>query len=175
MLLYLRCRSVPAALTTMVAATAGVWALDVPDVRILLLALGLGVAVAALGLGGADVHLDRTGALPWPLWRSAHLVLVALAVFGLTAAVNLWDIEVVLRNTAGLTGLAGLGAVTLGSQLAWSPPALWAAVGAVWPPDNEILLWLTQGPDSGPALATAVVLGVAGLVAYAAFGPKRTS
>lgn len=175
LVLYLRSRNAPAAFTALLAATIGAWALDSPEPKISLVALGMGIAVAAVGLGGADVQLDRTGAIAWPVWRAAHLLSVGLVVFGLTAAVDLWDVSVVLRNALGLAGLAGLAAAVLGNQLAWTLPALWAAVCVFGPRDSEILTWLSQRSDSTTAVVTASVIGTVGLAAYAFAGPRGTS
>ncbi|MCE7001869.1 hypothetical protein LWC34_03315 [Kibdelosporangium philippinense] len=174
LVLYLRSRGVPAALATLVLVTVGVWALDSRAVEILLLTVAMGVAVTSAGLAGADVQLDRTGAIPWPLWRATHLVMVGLAVFGLVTAVDLWDMSVVLRDTAGLAGLTGLATAVLGNQLAWTLPALWVAVCIVGQPDNEALMWLAQSADSTPAVVMASVLGTVGLAAYALTGPRGT-
>ncbi|RSM86001.1 hypothetical protein DMH04_15110 [Kibdelosporangium aridum] len=175
LVLYLRSRGVPAALVTLILMTAGIWALDSPAPELLLIAPAMGVAVTSVGLGGADVHLDRTGAVPWPLWRAVHLVVAGLVVFGLVAAVDLWDVSVVLRNAMGLAGLAGLAAAVLGNQLAWTLPALWAAVCVFGPRDSEILTWLSQRSDSTTAVVTASVIGTVGLAAYAFAGPRGTS
>ena len=36
----------------------------------------------------------------------------------------------------------------------------------------QIITWAAQPAESGPAIITAVVLGVAGTAAYAALGPR---
>lgn len=175
LVLYSRSRGLFLASAVLVASTLGAWALDNPRVQILLLALGMGVAVASVGLGSPDVALDRTGALPWPLWRGVHLVAATAIVFGLTVAIGVWDAGMVLRDTAGLAGLAGLAAAFLGNHLAWTLPVLWTAVCVVGPGDSEVLMWLRQSPESTGALLTASILGATGLLVYAFRGPKGTS
>jgi hypothetical protein len=174
-LLYVRSRGVPAAFATLLLVAAGAWALDNSAVELLLVVLVMGVAVASVGLGGADVQLDRTGAIPWWLWRAAHLIVLALVVLGLVAAVDLWEFSLVMRDALGLAGLAGLATAVLGNQLAWTLPALWTVVCVFAPRDNQVLTWLVQRPDSTPAVVTASVLGVVGLATYAIAGPRGTS
>nr|WP_042188183.1 hypothetical protein [Kibdelosporangium sp. MJ126-NF4] len=176
LVLYARSRGLLVAFVVMVAATIGAWALDDSSVQILLLILGMGGTVASVGLGSSDLQLDRTGALPWPLWRGAHLVVAAAVVSGLITAIQIWDAGMILRGAVGLVGLTGLTAAILGSQLAWTLPAAWAAVCVVTgPTDNKVLTWLVQSPESTGALLTATALGVAGVATYAIRGPRGIS
>ncbi|ONI71076.1 hypothetical protein ALI144C_51990 [Actinosynnema sp. ALI-1.44] len=176
LVLYARSRGLFAAFAVMLASTVGIWALDNRDWRILLLALAMGVCAMSAGLGSPDLKLDRTGALPWPLWRGTHLVVAAAVVCGLTTALQMWDAGMILRGAVGLAGLTGLTATVLGSQLSWTLPVLWTAVCVVaGPTDNTILTWLVQSPESTGALLTATALGVLGLAAYAIRGPRGIS
>jgi len=54
------------------------------------LAITAGIAVAATGLSGQDVDLDRTAALPWPVRRLAHLVLIGAVTGALVLVCSSW-------------------------------------------------------------------------------------
>ena len=103
-----------------------------------MLTLTAGIAVAAIGLSGQDPDLDRTAALPWPVRRFAHLALIGLAAGGAVLAVQelgtpTVDLSIILRDAAGLLGLAGLAATVAGGQFGWTLPLLWAAITPVRP------------------------------------------
>ncbi|MET0236985.1 MAG: hypothetical protein ABW224_20215 [Kibdelosporangium sp.] len=97
---------------------------------------------------------------------------IVLVITGLLLATDLGTAGLILRDTAGLTGLAALGAAVAGSQLAWVAPMTWTAVTAVFPVDNEILMWMLQPPGSQAALLTAAGLGVLGSGCYVVLGPR---
>lgn len=171
--LYSRSRFVPAAMAAIVAGTIGVLALDIANPRVVAVVIGLGAGAAAVGLGGADVQLERTGAISWPVWRLVHLVAIVLVITGLLVAVDLGDPGVALRDTGGLLGLAALGAASFGSQLAWVAPFVWASIAAVFPvADEEVLMWMIQPVDSVAALVVAAALGITGGTAYVIAGPR---
>jgi hypothetical protein len=170
--LYIRVRAIPAALGVMVIAAVGFWAIDVPDVRPLVLAIGLGVGAAAGGLGGHDVELDRTAAIAWFPRRALHLAAIAAVMSGLLLLTDLGITEVIVRDCVGLTGLAALGATVLGRQLAWSPPVTWTLCSVALPVPDEVVNWMRQPPDTTAATLTAAVLGVAGAAVYTVFGPR---
>jgi hypothetical protein len=135
--------------------------------------VGFGVAAAAVGLGGADVQLERTGAIPWPSWRFVHLVVAVVVITGSVVAADLGPFGIILRDTCGLLGLAALGAAVLGSQLAWVAPFVWTVIAAVFPlKDEEVLMWMIQPADSRTAAVTATALGIVGTAAYVARGPR---
>src|SRR5262245_43580224 len=95
LLMYLRARSAPATLATMLCCAVGLGALGhaVHDAlarrQLAVLATVLAVAAVAPGLAGADVELERVTALAWPPRRAAHLVLAAAIALGLLAATAL--------------------------------------------------------------------------------------
>jgi hypothetical protein len=173
--LYLRARGVPAAFGVLLVATLGFWALGLRDPRLVALTIGLGVSVAAGGLGGHDTDLDRTAAIAWPPRRALHLAGIATVLAGLVFATNLSVAEVIVRDCAGLTGLAALGAAVLGRQLAWCPPVTWTLCSAMSLPPNEVLAWLVQPPGTTAATVTAAVLGLAGTACYTVSGPRGGS
>jgi hypothetical protein len=179
--LYLRSRRLPAALATSVAAVAVTWAAwsaatDRREVSSPLTVLTVALALAPLipTLSGDDDALESTAARPWPARRALHLLAcfaVVAATLAGTRATGAWfgPTWPVIRDCAGLTGLIGLCAASLGTRLAWAPPIAWTAVQVIFTPPsaNGALFWLTQPPDSPPATITAGVLLVAGVLAYA--------
>lgn len=182
--LYARSRQAPAAFAALLAATAGVWFLSRASWSPLpvMLTLTAGIAVAAIGLSGQDPELDRTAALPWPIRRFAHLALIGLAAGGAVLAVQQLgattvDISIILRDAAGLLGLAGLAATIAGGQFGWTLPLLWAAITPFVQDDgsttSHIVGWMLQPAGVSAATWTAVVLAVAGTATYTARGGRR--
>jgi hypothetical protein len=182
--LYARSRQLPAAFAALLVATAGLWFLardswsSVPVV----LTLTAGIAVAAIGLSGQDPDLDRTAALPWPVRRFGHLALIGLAAGGAVLAVqelgsSTVDISIILRDAAGLLGLAGLAATVAGGQFGWTLPLLWAAITPFVQDDgsatSHVVGWMLQPPGAPAATWMALVLGVAGAVVYTGWGGRR--
>lgn len=179
--LHARARHVPATVLTALAAAMAIgWLADRADAPQLRLNLAVFMvaavaAVAATGLAGADPALERTASVRWPARRSAHVVVMAAATVGVAALVVGLD-RVVVRNVAGLTGLAALGVVALGGGLAWCLPLGWAVVAAMATlasptPGAPLVTWPVQPGDSVPATWAALALGVGGTVAYALLGP----
>jgi hypothetical protein len=147
-------------------------------------AITAGVAIAAVGLSGQDVDLDRSAAIRWPVRRFAHLLLIGVVTGALVLGalvlggppVGTW---LVVRNTAGALGLAGLAATVAGGHFGWTLPLFWYAV-AVFVPESpprpvstEIVAWMLQPGDSVPANWTAMVAAVVGLVAYTRSGGRK--
>jgi hypothetical protein len=173
--------------------TAVLWmlatALDTPQTdRVLgLYAVVACVAAAGHGLAGADLDLDRSGAVAWWPRRAAHVALVVAAAFASAAATaltgrTLGPVGEIARNAVGWGGVLALSAVALGAARAWIPVVVWAGVAPrllfdFWPtPDPpavaQVLTWPIQAAASGPAVVTAVILGVVGGAAYAMAGPR---
>jgi hypothetical protein len=182
--LYARSRQAPAAFTALLVATAGLWFLargswsPIP----VMLTLMSGIAVAAIGLSGQDPDLDRTAALPWPVRRFAHLALIGLTAGGAVLAVQelgtlTVDLSIVLRDAAGLLGLAGLAATVAGGQYGWTLPLAWAGITPFVQEDgtttSHIVGWMVQPTGSAAATWTALALAVSGTAAYTAWGGRR--
>jgi hypothetical protein len=182
--LYLRSRRVPAAVAgsaVAVAVVAAAWSglTDRAEVTAGLAVLTTALAAAPLGptLAGHDPALEKTAALPWPPRRVAHLLLCGAVVAGLLAAARLagadfGPVPVLLRNTAGLIGLTGLGAALAGARAAWQVPVAWAALAAFTaapggPRWRQAALWMVQEPGNRVAAVTAAALLLAGVAAYA--------
>lgn len=186
--LYLRSRSAPATLATMLGCAVGLWALghtvDDPYGRgqLAMLATLLTTAAIAPGLAGADIHLDRTSAFAWPPRRAAHLIIAGAIAVGLLAATALAGDPMtgtarIARDAAGLTGLIGLGAAALGASRAPVFPLLWTAlIIGLGPPDQPtyqvMLTWMIQPTDTTTATVAALTLGASGTLAYAILGPR---
>jgi hypothetical protein len=191
LVLYLRSRNVPLAVAAAVGGVAALWSIDrATDHRVAgvlaLLAVVAATLAAGPGLAGADIDLDRTAAIPWPPRRAAHVVAAGAAVIGMVTATWLTGDQLapaaqVTRDSIGMTGLIALGAATLGASHAWIPPLSWTllswtAVSLPWPlpaTHRQVLTWMLQPADATAAMVTALVLGAAGVLAYAALGPAH--
>lgn len=182
--LYARSRQLPAAFAALLVATLGVWLLgrDSWNVVSVVLTLTAGIAVAAIGLSGQDADLDRAAALPWPVRRFAHLVLVGVVAGALVLGVqqlgaDVVDMSIIVRDAAGLAGLAGLAATVAGGQFGWTLPLVWCAISPFVPNDGStgtrVTAWLLQPAGSTAATWTAVALTAVGVVAYTGWGGRR--
>lgn len=191
--LYLRARRFPLALLVAAGAIALVWALwltysDSRAVNVRLISLTVLLAVAAFGatLSGADDALDHTASISWPVRRAGHVLLVAgalAALFLLTAvtAARFEPFTIVLRDTAGLLGLAALGAALFGVSRSWIAPLAWTLI-AILPmmePSRDVRMqvagWLIQPTGTTAATVCATVLATAGLLTYTVYGYPRQS
>ena len=182
--LYARSRQLPVAFAALLVATSGVWFLGRDSWNAVLVALTLttAVAVAAIGLSGQDPDLDRAAALPWPVRRFAHLTLIGVAAGGAVLAVQQLgpatvDMSIIVRDAAGLLGLAGLAATVAGGQFGWTLPLVWAGITPFVQNDgtttSRVVAWMVQPAGVSAATWTAVTLAVAGTAAYTAGGGRR--
>lgn len=187
--LYLRSRSVPAALVVATGCLVLMWVLWLASSKsrdagpeMVVLTVLLMVAALTATLGGPDDALEATAAFAWLPRRAAHLLATGLVVMllllsTLPTAARFGPAGVVLRDTAGLLGLTALGAALIGPGRAWFAPLGWTLVAVVFPQTESVLgrvlTWQTQEPASRAAMVTAGVLAVGGLVAYAVAGPAR--
>ncbi|SDF76555.1 hypothetical protein SAMN05216553_103169 [Lentzea fradiae] len=182
--LYARSRGIPASLVALpVVALASWWMLHDPWTTLgaSLTALAA-VLVVTTGLAGQDPELDASTALPWPVWRLGHLLVAAvLAAVAMVAVQQFGDVRYelafIVRDAAGLTGLAGLTAAVAGARMAAVAPVLWWAVAAIMPPGDSltwrITTWPLGSPDDAVTQWIAAVLFVTGLAAYALRGGRR--
>ncbi|MFF3373134.1 hypothetical protein ACFYXF_09245 [Streptomyces sp. NPDC002680] len=186
--LYARSRQVPASLTAVLISTVAVWALardggeGSGDPRPIVLVLATGAMAASIGLGGQDLALDRTAAIRWVPRRAAHVLLAGAVVAAALLAVQAMGGETatpafVVRDTAGLMGLAALGAALSGAQYAWTLPFAWLSLAFVAPPPTNtpirVATWMLLPSGTATATWTAVALTVAGTTAYAITGPRH--
>ncbi|MDT8911379.1 hypothetical protein [Amycolatopsis sp. PS_44_ISF1] len=183
--LYARSRQVPVALLLMAVCTVGMRVLvrDRWSVVFAELTLAAGIAVAAAGLSGQDLDLDRTAAFGWLPRRFGHLLLIGVLAAALLLVVQApgpvqVETSVVLRDGAGLLGLAGLAATLFGGQFGWTFPLLWAIVALFVPGGGDstaalVAGWPVQSAESPVAWWTAGILFGAGTAGYAVAGARR--
>lgn len=194
LVLYLRCRGVPAASIAAATTVITVWTLwtiwsDTRQVGTELATLTIALLVAVTGgtLAGPDEALDRTASISWPPRRAIHL-LVTLAALALLLALTLvtdtrfTPFELAVRDVIGLLGLTALGAAVLGAHRAWFLPlaaTLLALMFQIYQPTTAVgrlISWPLQPTDATAAAVTAAALGLAGAVAYIIRGsaPRAT-
>jgi len=188
LVLYARSRQVPLSAAVVAALALGVWALvdgapaGAEDRVTTALVLTANVLAAAVGLGGQDAALDRTAAIRWALRRTAHVLLIGAvagaALLALQAAgPHLAAASVVVRDSAGLAGLAALGTACWGTTYAWTLPAGWLAPTVLVPPPGgtpgRVAMWLIQPAGTTAATVTAFSLLLVGGALYAVAGPRR--
>ncbi|MEU6709497.1 hypothetical protein [Streptomyces wuyuanensis] len=186
--LYVRSRQVPASLAVVVTSALVVWALarvgdgTRGDPRLSVLALTAGATAVSIGLGGRDPALDRTAAIRWMPRRATHVLLGGAVVGAALMAVQsvgegLAATAFVVRDSAGLMGLAAFGAVVCGARYAWTLPVAWLSFSLFAPfPAGlpmQVATWMLLPPGTATGTWTAVVLAVAGTAVYAVAGPRR--
>ncbi|WP_030744801.1 hypothetical protein [Streptomyces sp. NRRL F-5135] len=186
--LYARSRQIPASIAAVVIGAVAVWALgrdggEGPgDPRLPVLVLAAGAMAASIGLSGQDLALDRTAAIRWVPRRAAHVLLAGAVVAAVLLAVqavggDMATTAFVVRDTAGLMGLAALGAALSGGQYAWTLPFAWLSFTFFAPPPTStpmrMATWMLLPPGTAASTWTALVLAVVGTAAYAVGGPRR--
>ncbi|GHJ03075.1 hypothetical protein TPA0906_49400 [Streptomyces olivaceus] len=184
--LYARSRGVPAALAAVVVGSVAVGALaggEGPgDPRLPVLVLAAGAMAASTGFGGQDHALDRTAAIRWAPRRAAHVLLAGAVVAGVLLAVqsaggSLASTAFVVRDGAGLIGLAALGAALSGARYAWTLPFAWLSFSFLAPPPTSapmrVATWMLLPAGTPAATWTALALTAAGTTAYALTGTRR--
>ncbi|MET7291432.1 hypothetical protein ABZS79_04605 [Streptomyces griseoloalbus] len=186
--LYARSRQVPASLAAVVISAVAVWALardggEGPgDPRLPVLVLTAGVMAASIGLGGQDLALDRTAAIRWVPRRAAHVLLAGAVVGTVLLTVQTMGVDpataaFVVRDSAGLMGLAALGAALSGGRYAWTLPFAWLSFSFFAPPPTsvpmQVATWMLLPPGTAAGTWTALSLTAAGTAAYAVAGPRR--
>ncbi|MFE2183870.1 hypothetical protein [Streptomyces sp. NPDC059455] len=188
--LYARSRQVPASLAAVVISTVAVWALardgsEGPgNPRLPALVLAAGAMAFSTGLSGQDLALDRTAAIRWAPRRAAHLLLagaIAAAVLLAMQATgkDLATAAFVVRDSAGLMGLAAVGAAVCGGKYAWTLPFAWLSFSFSFfgsPPTSvpaQVASWMLLPSGTAAGTWTALVLTIVGTTAYAVAGPRR--
>jgi hypothetical protein len=181
--LHLRARHAPAAAGLALLASVSAWlawflASDTRQVGppTTALAVTLAAVAASQTFTGADESLDRTAALSWPRVRAVHLLtvfalLVGLFTVSLVTPAQFGPFGFVVRDAAGLLGLTALGAVVLGTQRAWFVPIAWCVIALPYSGPTthhglQVLTWMTQPVGTTTSTGTAIVLAVAGTVAF---------
>ncbi len=199
--LYLRSRGVERALLTLGLVAPVAWALT----WLLISVMGYGVdhgaltmlqvfaALAAACVIGASVHspfgdAERAVARPLSPLRSLQLLgLLFWAALVLSAVMLTFDLDgarpehpllVLLRQLAGLVGLALITAWLLGARLSWLPPLILtiAHATALVADGGDIFsswAWHSQPGTHGPSWAIALTLLAAGLVLVCLLGTRE--
>ncbi|MCX2928540.1 hypothetical protein [Streptomyces sp. NEAU-W12] len=187
LILYARSRQVPTSAAAVALVALAAWAFNQDDAGpvnpgIAVLILTANVAAASVGLGGQDAALDRTAAIRWMPRRAAHVLLAGAVAGAALLAVQatgakLAPAALVVRDSAGLVGLAALGAVLCGARFAWTLPVGWLAFTLLVPAPpgiaGEVSNWMIISPATTASAATAWGLVATGTVLYAAAGPRR--
>ncbi|MFJ2867305.1 hypothetical protein [Kitasatospora sp. NPDC087314] len=186
--LYARSRQASASLAVVVISAVAVWALarisggDPGGPWLSTLVLFAGATAVSVGLGGQDLALDRTAAIRWTLRRAAHVLLGGVLIGAVLLAVQTMGEQsapasFVVRNSAGLMGLAAIGAAWFGAQYAWILPFAWLSfsyfVPATTNTATQVLAWMMLPPGTAAGTWTALVLAVLGTVVYSVGGPRR--
>ncbi|MFJ9448408.1 hypothetical protein ACIRRH_42385 [Kitasatospora sp. NPDC101235] len=191
LMLYARSRQVPTSAAAVTLVALAVWAFtrgdgtgatDAMDPTAFFV-LAASVAAGSVGFVGQDLALDRTAAIRWVPRRAAHTVLIGAVAGAALLAVQavgpkFVPTEVVVRDSAGLVGLAALGAVLCGAHLAWTLPTGWLAFSVLVPPlppntVGKTVGWMTFPPGTEASTWAAVALLVTGSTLYAVAGPRR--
>ena len=130
----------------------------------------IGMAGAALGAGSV-LGLRPEGG--WVLGLLAGAAVLVVQTIGVRDV----DISTLVRDAAGLLGLAGIAATFAGGRFGWTLPFMWFAISVFAPGGDDlktqILRWMFEPSDTAVATWTAVVLGVAGVGLYAGWGGRR--
>ncbi|WP_405991931.1 hypothetical protein [Streptomyces sp. NBC_00986] len=190
--LYVRSRQVPASFAALMIGAAVMRALGgdgsegTGDPRLAVLVLVTGVMAASIGLGGQDLALDRAAAIRWVPRRAAHVLLAGVVVaavllaaqgVGARGGTSVADAGFVVRDSAGLTGLAALGAALSGGRYAWALPFAWLSFSFVTPAGTgtatRVATWMLLPAGTAAGTWTALVLLGVGTAAYALAGPRR--
>ncbi|MEV6506740.1 hypothetical protein AB0M61_11520 [Streptomyces sp. NPDC051642] len=193
--LYARSRQVPASLAALVISAAAMRTLagdggqgPGDDPRLPVLVLATGVMAASIGLSGQDLALDRTAAIRWVPRRAAHVLLAGAVVAAVLLAVQMTGTpmadtrfmagtEFVVRDSAGLTGLAALGAALSGGRYAWTLPFAWLSFTFFAPAATStamrVATWMLLPAGTAAGTWTALLLLGVGTAAYAFAGPRR--
>ncbi|MBT3150036.1 hypothetical protein HTV45_03855 [Streptomyces sp. CHD11] len=188
--LYARSRQIPASLAAVVASAVTVAVLtrdgregDGPtDQGLPVLVLAAGAMAVSVGLSGQDPALDRTAAIRWVPRRAAHVLLAGAIVAAVLLTVQIpggpmATAAFVVRDSAGLLGLAALGAALAGGQYAWTLPFAWLSVAIFAPPPTntpmQVATWMLLPSGTTAGMWTALLLAVVGTAAYAVAGPRR--
>lgn len=103
-----------------------------------------------------------------PMLRFSHLAgLLLCGALALSLAANGWSLESIewelVRNLAGYSGLAFIGARILGSGICWVVPLGYGVIALMVDPDSR-WGWLSRLPSDRWSVTVATVLIVAGLL-----------
>ena len=191
--LYMRSRLAvhTGAILTMVALTTWAvapWALSRPLANPALVpVLTLAPLVSACALGASTRSpfgdAERSVARPLSALRLGHLVgllvWAALALFLVSLPWNYDAARILVRNLAGLSGLAFIAARLLGGHLSWTLPLAFAVIAPVaggGARNGGLALWAWMGrpPTDLTSILIALALLTVGLAVVCSAGSRET-
>ncbi|MFE4516564.1 hypothetical protein ACFRMQ_20505 [Kitasatospora sp. NPDC056783] len=185
LILHARSRQVPASAAAVLFVALALWAFTGSGpvgLGTAVQILAANVAAGSIGLGGWDLVLERTAAIRWVPRRAAHVLLIGAFASAALLAVQAVGPEIapagaVVRTSAGLVGLAALGAALFGAHVGWILPTGWLGFTLLVPPPGgvvgEVAGWMLYSPSTTASTATPWVLLGVGTVVYAVAGPRR--
>lgn len=161
---------------------------ELADAYVLLYPVYVFAPLTAAGILGVSVRspfgdMELAASYPLPLLRFLHLFgLFSLCAMGFIVVASNWDMQypeiIMLRNLAGISGLAFLTAWLFGSAFSWTLPFAFVIVAQVSGTtfDGELNRWawnLWPETDYVSALV-AIILFVAGLIVVCFFGERES-
>ena len=149
-----------------------------PELTLMVLTLA-GAAIIAAATRNPFGEAERTASSPLPALRLAHLVIVTAFAAATVAAAG-WTASyatsapVLVRNLAGLTGIALLTAVVLGAHLAWTVPLGYVMYCGAELDAQTYRLWTWPTLPAGNHAASALAIGLlaAGIAAATITGAR---
>lgn len=187
LVLYLRARRTGVALACLLGGAALTWLLldrtaDPVLVKLTLIILPLvPAAIIGVALRSPFGEAERAVGSPLPALRGWHLVglliVAGLALAVANRAATGPDFDwLLVRNAAGYSGLALLGARLTGAALSWPAPFLYGLFATVAPggflPRESRWLWPIQPPDVRAAAIIACALLAVGLAVGIRYGAR---
>ncbi len=187
LVLYLRARRTGVALAVLLGGAALTWllldrAIDPQLIKLILIVLPLvPAAIIGVALRSPFGEAERAAGSPLPALRGWHLVglliVAGLALAVANRAATGPDFDwLLVRNAAGYSGLALLGARLTGAALSWPAPFLYGLFATVAPGgflSREIRwLWPIQPPDVRAAAIIACALLAVGLAVGIRYGAR---
>lgn len=148
---------------------------------LLVVPLGSALVIGA-SAGSAMQDLEGSAALDLRVWRLGHAIGLsvlgaALLVPGTVRGTGGYGVAAAIRNLTGYAGLALVGVCLLGAGLSWVLPVAYALTAMVLAVNSPSVAaswaWPVRPATEALSWGWAVVLAVAGAVAYARFGARQ--
>lgn len=145
-------------------------------------ASALAVAVSLASTLHSDAgELEATTPRPWARWRLAHACVCAVLAAVVLLPVlppGAYGQHSLIRNSAGLWGLALISAVCLGPRLAWAVPlgyssVTYLAAGTATGGGRHVWAFVMQPSSSRPAAVTALALLAVGASSWSLAASRR--
>lgn len=197
LVLHARARRIPAISAGLGVLALATWALAAaladasgqidPADRMSVAALVSLVAAVLVSttLAGADDELELSTRTRWARLRTGTLVAVTVLASTLLALAGTWapgqlGAHALVRGVVGEVGLIVLCAAVVGARAAWVPVLGLAIVALARGPVDQgvvsaMLTWQVQPTDVRAAGATALALGIVGVVIHARRGSRASA